>query len=124
MNAPRESGSTRCYFHVDRVTGGRSSPVERSEISVARSIVLIPGFLCVRNADEPTNANELALVSYEIGGSRHKNFNLDIFRINEFWRTRIRLKFTYSFRESSLSYTYIIIPFTIFLRTNVNNMTS
>lgn len=79
--------------------GRSSSPVERSEISVA----LIPGFHRVRNADGANErTNELALVRYEIGGSRHKNFNLDIFRINEPRRTRIQHEPMYFLCEPSL----------------------
>lgn len=112
MNAPRESGSTCRYFHVDRVTGGRSSLVAfenfgRSE-ERARS-----GFFRVRNVDESTNertanderrmtnqrtdermneraSEKLALVRREVGDSRRKNFNLGIFKINEPRETRVR----------------------------------
>lgn len=53
MNASRESGSTCRYFHVDRVTGGRSSPVAFENFGRSEKRAR-PGFLRVRNADEPT----------------------------------------------------------------------
>lgn len=60
-----------------------------------------------RRANERERARSRKLL--EIGGSRHKNFNLDIFRINESRGTRVRHEPTYSLHEPGLSYTCIII---------------
>jgi len=84
MNASRESGSTRRYFHVDRVTGGGgSSPGNvrkfRSRAEARRSG--IPPRPECRRAERANEARPSA--HRGIGASHPKNFNLGIFRINE-----------------------------------------
>lgn len=88
MNAPLESQEAHAVtFTWIELRGSSLRYRERSEISVAGSIGARPG---IPSRPECRGANERSeRASYEIGGSRRKNFNLDIFR-EEPSRARIR----------------------------------